>query len=391
MNARTHPIGLLVLLTGVLTCHSVWAQHDAAITPDLYAVVCDVAVDALPRPLQPFYRNNLEALHRITPSMEPVAKPNGAPQQLLAHRSAATDHYVWLDAEVPPDGDTEARLSAAAAFRNAHPLRNAKSGQRRADRNGTLPWALDETFHMLVEAFRDENSEALISTTGVLIHLAVDAATPTQVTAWGSGERHRRAQTRFAEAAARHTSRLVHEVRVSPLRFRVASDALEEVFEVLIATHRAAVVDFAPLLARDDKGGERRRADDAEHASHSGGDDALWPGLLEDRLEAGALLAARLIGTAWTRADLPQLPPSAQRTSATIAMQPTKADAKPEARAPGAILGSRKSKVFHTPGCPHTRRISPANVVTFATPQEAIRAGRKPCRTCNPKAAPSPP
>ncbi len=394
MNVHNRPFGLLVLLTGVLTCRTVWAQHDAAFTPELYRVVCDVAVDALPRPLQAFYRNHRDALHRTASSMEPIAKQSGAPQSRLAQYSAATGHYVWLDAEVPPDADSEARLAAASAFRHASTTPSANSAKHPNNRNGTLPWALDETFHTLVDAFRAKDDAALISTTGVLIHLAVDAATPAQVTAWGRGERHRQAQARFAEAAATHTYRLVHEVRVSPLRFRIASDAFEEVFEVLIATHRAAVVDFAPLLARDDRGGdESHRTEDARHASHSAGYDDVWPRLLEHRLEAGALLAARLIGTAWTQADLPQLPTSTERTAVTIAAnaaQTTKAETKPEASPPGPILGARTSKVFHRQDCSHARRISPANIVTFATPEEAIRAGRKACRTCKPKAAPPP-
>jgi len=393
MNVRTHPFGLLVGLAGVLPGRGAWAQHDAAITPELYAVVCDVAVDALPRPLQTFYGSHREALHQIASSMDPAAKLDGAPQLLLARRSAPASHYVWLDADVPPDGDTEARLAAAIAFRRAHTHHDVEAEQHRVDRNGTLPWALDETFHMLVEAFRTGDNAALISTTGVLIHLAVDAATPAQVTAWGSGERHRRGQARFAQAAAEHTSRLVHEVRVSPLRFRVASDAWKEVFDVLIATHRAAVVDFAPRLGREDKSGKEQQTGDAERLDFLGEND-VWPGLLEDRLEAGAVLAARLIGTAWTHADLPQLPTSTEPTAATGVnggAPPSKADAKPDAERSGPLVGTRTSKVFHRQGCPHAQRISPANVVSFSTPEEAIRAGRKACRACNPTGAQPPP
>ena len=47
-------------------------------------------------------------------------------------------------------------------------------------------------------------------------------------------------------------------------------------------------------------------------------------------------------------------------------------------------LASRKSKVFHRPDCKWAKRISPKNFMGFKTREEAIRSGRRPCKSCRP-------
>ena len=47
-------------------------------------------------------------------------------------------------------------------------------------------------------------------------------------------------------------------------------------------------------------------------------------------------------------------------------------------------LGSKSSKVFHKADCRFARVISWKNVVKFETLEEAINAGRRPCKTCGP-------
>lgn len=48
------------------------------------------------------------------------------------------------------------------------------------------------------------------------------------------------------------------------------------------------------------------------------------------------------------------------------------------------FVASKKSKVFHKPDCPFARRISPENLVTYKTRDEAINAGKRPCKRCKP-------
>lgn len=47
-------------------------------------------------------------------------------------------------------------------------------------------------------------------------------------------------------------------------------------------------------------------------------------------------------------------------------------------------VGSVNSNKFHYPWCTAANRIRPENLVTFKTREEAIAAGRVPCKICNP-------
>jgi phosphatidylserine/phosphatidylglycerophosphate/cardiolipin synthase-like enzyme len=47
-------------------------------------------------------------------------------------------------------------------------------------------------------------------------------------------------------------------------------------------------------------------------------------------------------------------------------------------------LASKNSQVFHKAGCKSAAKISEKNLVRYATRDEAIAAGKKPCHECNP-------
>jgi hypothetical protein len=51
---------------------------------------------------------------------------------------------------------------------------------------------------------------------------------------------------------------------------------------------------------------------------------------------------------------------------------------------PVEYLSSARSQVFHKADCPAAAKISPGNLVHYATRDEAIRAGKRPCKECNP-------
>ena len=48
----------------------------------------------------------------------------------------------------------------------------------------------------------------------------------------------------------------------------------------------------------------------------------------------------------------------------------------------GLIIGNRRSRIYHAPGCPSYNRVSPQNRVTFKTAAEAEKAGYKKARNC---------
>jgi hypothetical protein len=49
------------------------------------------------------------------------------------------------------------------------------------------------------------------------------------------------------------------------------------------------------------------------------------------------------------------------------------------------FVASKNSDVFHKPDCPFAQNIAPKNLVYYNSTQEAIAAGKRPCKKCNPK------
>ena len=47
-------------------------------------------------------------------------------------------------------------------------------------------------------------------------------------------------------------------------------------------------------------------------------------------------------------------------------------------------VASKNSSVFHKPGCRSAQNISEDNRVTYSSREEAIKAGKRPCKLCNP-------
>ena len=47
-------------------------------------------------------------------------------------------------------------------------------------------------------------------------------------------------------------------------------------------------------------------------------------------------------------------------------------------------VASKNSKVFHKATCSSAKRINPGNLVTYKTREEAIQAGKRPCKICKP-------
>ena len=49
-----------------------------------------------------------------------------------------------------------------------------------------------------------------------------------------------------------------------------------------------------------------------------------------------------------------------------------------------AYVASTKSQVFHKSDCQWVAKIDPKNRQTFQTREEAIKAGKRPCKVCKP-------
>jgi hypothetical protein len=77
--------------------------------------------------------------------------------------------------------------------------------------------------------------------------------------------------------------------------------------------------------------------------------------------------------------DVNQSRPQLRKTTDENDTKPAKQQAV-EAK----FVASKNSQIFHKASCPSAKRISTGNLVSYATRDEAIAAGKKPCERCNP-------
>lgn len=68
----------------------------------------------------------------------------------------------------------------------------------------------------------------------------------------------------------------------------------------------------------------------------------------------------------------------------TAATKPVKGKGKDAAVVEAPYVASKKSKVFHLPGCRFAKTISPENMVSFENKKVALETGRRSCRKCQP-------
>lgn len=86
---------------------------------------------------------------------------------------------------------------------------------------------------------------------------------------------------------------------------------------------------------------------------------------------------------AWRAAN----PPGKQPSNTGDIGVPEKIQTRPAAKPTTAVhkyVASKNSKVFHLPGCRFANQISPKNLVGYKSRNEAINAGKRPCKICKP-------
>ncbi len=348
---------------------------------DAYEIVTAATVPILPQPLRPYFRTHLErisaaAVQNICP--RPISDAN----HNLGHR-----HYITLDAATGMD-DVVAR-EAARRFPRDREAAESLFARHSLRNGGSLPWVLLDSHNALREAFRSGDRERIASEAGILLHFATDAALPFNtagarrpVEAGQSEGAHDPpsvgppddlARQRYhVRMIRRFRDRLAYEVRVWPKRLGSKATPIETVFDTLIEAH-----DAAEQLLRIEHALHKELGVTTAGAGRSTGDpysqrlaQQAAP-ILESQLEAGALLGAALIRSAWAEAGRPATLPAGQSDHRLGGASPP-------------LVGSRHSTKVHEAACQHARRINPQNRVYFDTPRDAKQAGRTPCKSCDP-------
>jgi len=372
-----------VILLSLISWSAAASTPDRVECSDSYEIAAAAAVPVLPAPLRTFFEAHSEALRKAA---APGARiPSGS-------KFTSSDeqwHYVSLDvaagtasrSEPRPEGSgpsLEDRRASARRFPRERDKAAALYESCGTREGGLLPWVIEDRYESLVRTFRQGDADKIAVEAGVLLHFAVDAALPLNTTA----DRVMR-QRYHTELIHRLQKRLEYEVRVSPDRLAPVKNALDATFEILQESHRSA----DELLAIDAEVGAEMgvREDEALPAAREALADRLAERaapILEARIEAGALLAADLIASAWTQAGKPEL-----KTAAVVA-PPSPAPAPHVAT--GGFVGSRNSTVYHRSTCPHAATIKPENRVIYESVEKAKAASRTPCKTCKPDAPAKP-
>lgn len=338
--------------------------------PDGYEIVVSTALTALPTPLRSAFVQQEDELIRVALS------------HCVKSVSSVEDvdrHFVVLDVAAEKGASDAGRIEASRRFPRGREAALKLARERGVRRVGSLPWTIHAHYEALLEAFRSTSGARIVAEAGALLHYATDASMPLFVAEKRSSRRRGRFFDRGAdepdppnrrekllEAVAALRDRLDYEVRVSPTRFAELEEPLDAVFET-IAGSFAELVGTPAIDAKV-------RADEAAT-------------MIELRLEAAALLAANLIGTAWHQAGRPA--PDTWNAVSAKSAEPEKPAAKSDtsvASPDSHFVGSRHSSIYHRATCPHAKRIKPNNLVSFGGRKVAVDAGRRPCKTCKPGA-----
>lgn len=369
-----------------------------------HRIVAREAMTCLPEPIAPLFA--AERLAFLERSLEPVTV---WPRDSELRRRECW-HNVPLDLTASAQ-TRSARLEAAARFPRTPAGARALYSEHHLRQGGTLPWAIEELYQNLAEAFRKGSEEDVIRAAGYLTHFAGECASPFSATSNAGGQltgnlqfgsrplgdelfSHQSVQYRFdLELVNRNGSRYRERIRLAasdpevmraPVdrSFAVLLDSLGCLDELLTADREI----LAQLGVTDATGFVRRANEYYVLLDERCGD------VYVDRLRAAARLAGGLISGAWEEAGRPSLESIRSHglsgVSAVAVGQPAADDpASPPATADSGItfVGAKGSKVFHRSDCPHAARIREGNRVEFRTAEEARRQGRRPCRTCMPE------
>jgi hypothetical protein len=264
---------------------------------EAHRLVADRAIDLLPAAIRPFFVRNRAFIseHAIDPDLWRTAGWTEEPPQ----------HFLDLDAFGPPPFDALPHDRDAAI---------AKFGKDMVQKNGLLPWRLEEMHGKLVRAFADVKAQRPYAKdnikflSAVVAHYVGDAHVPFHAVMNYDGQltNQHGLHARFESALfERYRARL----RIRPVPTRLTKAPREFIFDTLVVS--ASLVD--PLLAADREAiGSGEVYDRAYYDRFF----AKARPALERRLSEAIAATAAVIAHAWEEAGKPSLadvPPQERR------------------------------------------------------------------------------
>jgi len=367
----------------------------AAAADDPYAahrIVAARAIDALPADITPLFRAQRERFE------EGVIEPGEQWTRDHKLRHCNQWHHVAADltaVEQTREGRVEACRSFPRDEKEAHGLYQSRAHARQ----GRLPWAIDECYRQLIDAFEKRDAELVITRAGHLTHFVADGVNPFRLSVNEDGSATGNAilgsvggihpRLGYPSVRQRFEVGLFNRFTTEYARgFELGTSDYHPVWEPVPAAldfteDSLRVLDMVAQADRETLTGleivDRKSFDAHADAYFAAMDEACRDACL-DRLRAASILAANLIGGAWQTAGSPVL--ESLRTADEGAAF---TGAVPPADPNATIIGSRHSNVFHRRGCQFAKQISADNMVTFASALEARQAGRRACKVCKPE------
>jgi hypothetical protein len=263
---------------------------------DVHRLVTGRAIDLLPATIRPFYEKHRSFI--VEHSVDPDLWRN------VGFLDEPPRHYLDLDS------------FGAYPFKELPRGRQAaiqKFGQEKIEREGQLPWRVDEMVGRLVQAFQQQklgthqySLDDIKFFSAVISHYVSDSHVPFHAAKNYDGQltnqhgMHSRFET---EAVLRYQAQLT--IRPAPPIF--VSNAVDFVFDALLKSF--TLVD--PILKADREAVRGREEYDDVYFDKFYGQ--VRP-ILERRLNDSITAAASMIVTAWKKGGEPDLPLEAKRT-----------------------------------------------------------------------------
>ena len=282
------PVRALLLPVSIVAAVAMAAERPAAWGFEAHRLIADRAVDLLPTEIRPFFVKHRAFIseHAIDPDLWRTAGWIEEPPQ----------HFLDMDAYGPAPFDAIPHDKDAAI---------AKFGKDMVQKNGLLPWRVDEMYSKLVRAFADAKADRPYARdnikflSAVLAHYVGDAHVPFHAVLNHDGQvtNQQGLHSRFeSQMFDRYRLRL----RIRPAPITVTKSPRDFIFDTLAVSASLA----EPMLAADR---DAIGSGDVYDAAYYDRFFARAQPVLERRLSEAIAATAALITRAWEEGGKPSL------------------------------------------------------------------------------------